>query len=214
MAPPVLHLGRAAFACSSAKEPDVRKPYSDDRYDREPVDRIVKGWKPRALLQDEHERKQHQEDPEEHPIEPTEELSAAGGGFCGLLHSTANRTARVVRVHGWRPDHHPNLRQQRAAAPLRSVGPTPAGWTTCPQCLTPGVPSQAIPALAYGAAGVRPALTAVLVYATVLPLLYLTPLIERTLGRVGALVLTRILYIFIAAKAVAFVVGGIRGSFG
>jgi multiple antibiotic resistance protein len=58
------------------------------------------------------------------------------------------------------------------------------------------------------------ALTAVLVYATVLPLLYLTPLIKRALGRVGAMVLTRILYVFIAAKAVAFVIGGIRGSFG
>jgi multiple antibiotic resistance protein len=58
------------------------------------------------------------------------------------------------------------------------------------------------------------ALTAVLVYATVLPLLYLTPLIQRALGRVGAMVLTRILYVFIAAKAVAFMIGGIRGSFG
>jgi multiple antibiotic resistance protein len=57
------------------------------------------------------------------------------------------------------------------------------------------------------------ALTAVLVYATILPLLYLTPLIERALGRVGVLVLTRILYVFIAAKAVAFVISGIRGSF-
>lgn len=58
------------------------------------------------------------------------------------------------------------------------------------------------------------ALTAVLVYATILPLLYLTPLIKRSLGRVGAMVLTRILYVFIAAKAVAFVISGIRGSVG
>ena len=34
------------------------------------------------------------------------------------------------------------------------------------------------------------------------------------LGRVGAMVLTKILYVFIVAKAVAFVIGGIRGSFG
>jgi multiple antibiotic resistance protein len=58
------------------------------------------------------------------------------------------------------------------------------------------------------------ALTAVLVYATILPLLHFTPLIERALGRVGALVLTRILYVFVASKAVAFVINGIRGSFG
>lgn len=57
------------------------------------------------------------------------------------------------------------------------------------------------------------ALTAVLVYATILPLLQLAPMIERALGRMGALVLTRILYVFIAAKAVAFVISGIRGSF-
>lgn len=62
--------------------------------------------------------------------------------------------------------------------------------------------------------GPQTALTAVLVYATILPLLYLAPLIKRALGRVGAMVLTRILYVFIAAKAVAFVIGGIRGSIG
>lgn len=57
------------------------------------------------------------------------------------------------------------------------------------------------------------ALTAILVYASVLPLLYLAPLIQRALGRVGAMVLTRILYVFIGAKAVAFVISGVRGSF-
>jgi small neutral amino acid transporter SnatA (MarC family) len=46
-------------------------------------------------------------------------------------------------------------------------------------------------------------------FSFVLPLLYLAPLIQRALGRVGALVLTKILYVFIAAKAVAFVISGI-----
>lgn len=61
--------------------------------------------------------------------------------------------------------------------------------------------------------GVLTALTATLVYATVLALLHLTPLIKRSLGHMGSLVLARILYIFIAAKAVAFVIGGLRGCF-
>jgi multiple antibiotic resistance protein len=61
--------------------------------------------------------------------------------------------------------------------------------------------------------GALTALTAIAVYATVFPLLYLAPLIARALGRVGVLVLTRILYVFIAAKAAAFVIDGIRGSF-
>jgi multiple antibiotic resistance protein len=52
----------------------------------------------------------------------------------------------------------------------------------------------------------------VLVYASVIPILHLAPLIERALGRVGVLVVTRILYIFIGAKAVTFVIQGIRAS--
>ncbi len=52
----------------------------------------------------------------------------------------------------------------------------------------------------------------VLVYLSVIPILHLAPLIERAVGRVGVLVITRILYIFIAAKAVTFVVQGIRAS--
>lgn len=52
-----------------------------------------------------------------------------------------------------------------------------------------------------------------LVYLTILPLLQLASLVERVVGRVGILVVTRILYIFIAAKAVAFIVDGMRASF-
>ncbi len=51
---------------------------------------------------------------------------------------------------------------------------------------------------------------AVIVYASVLPLLWLVPLLERAIGRVAVLVVARVLYIFIAAKAVAFVAGGLR----
>jgi multiple antibiotic resistance protein len=50
---------------------------------------------------------------------------------------------------------------------------------------------------------------ATLVYLAILPLLYLAPLVERAVGRVGVLVVSRILYVFIAAKAVSFVVTGI-----
>lgn len=52
-----------------------------------------------------------------------------------------------------------------------------------------------------------------LVYLSILPLMHLAPLLERAVGRVGIQVITRILYIFIAAKAVAFVVDGVRASF-
>ena len=51
---------------------------------------------------------------------------------------------------------------------------------------------------------------ALLVYATVIPVLYLAPLVERTVGRVGVLVIARILYIFICAKAIAFILDGLR----
>jgi multiple antibiotic resistance protein len=61
--------------------------------------------------------------------------------------------------------------------------------------------------------GPQTAVTAILVYATVFPLRFLAPLIERAIGRVGVLVLTRLLYVFILAKAVSFVISGIRGSF-
>jgi multiple antibiotic resistance protein len=54
------------------------------------------------------------------------------------------------------------------------------------------------------------AAAAVLVYAAVLPVLHAAPLLERAAGKVSVLVVARILYIFIAAKAVAFFVDGAR----
>ncbi|MEW5765934.1 MAG: MarC family protein [Acidobacteriota bacterium] len=54
------------------------------------------------------------------------------------------------------------------------------------------------------------ALAALLVYAAVLPVLHAAPLLERAAGKVSVLVVARILYIFIAAKAVAFIVNGAR----
>jgi multiple antibiotic resistance protein len=54
------------------------------------------------------------------------------------------------------------------------------------------------------------AISAVLVYLSILPLLRLAGYVERVVGRVGVLVIARILYIFICAKAVTFVMTGIR----
>jgi len=51
---------------------------------------------------------------------------------------------------------------------------------------------------------------ALLVYAAVLPLMRLAPLLERAAGRVAVMVVARILYIFIAAKAVTFVISGAK----
>ena len=59
----------------------------------------------------------------------------------------------------------------------------------------------------------RTALAAVMVYAAILPLLHLAPLLHRALGRVGVLVVSRILYIFVASKAVAFVFSGLAAYF-
>lgn len=58
------------------------------------------------------------------------------------------------------------------------------------------------------------ALAAIVVYAAVVPILYLTPLIQRAGGRVGSLVVSRILYIFIASKAVTFIISGIKACLG
>lgn len=57
-------------------------------------------------------------------------------------------------------------------------------------------------------------LAAVLVYLTIIPILHLVPFVERAIGRVGILIITRILYVFIAAKAVSFVLEGIGATFG
>jgi multiple antibiotic resistance protein len=56
------------------------------------------------------------------------------------------------------------------------------------------------------------ALTVVLVYLTILPILYLAPLVEKAIGKVGIMVIARILYIFICAKAVSFVLSGLNMS--
>jgi len=53
-------------------------------------------------------------------------------------------------------------------------------------------------------------LAAVLVYGTVIPVLYLAPIVERTAGRIVVSVVARILYIFICAKAVDFILDGMR----
>jgi multiple antibiotic resistance protein len=60
---------------------------------------------------------------------------------------------------------------------------------------------------------VETAVAVLAVYLSVLPILYLSTLIERTIGSVGVLVVTRILYVFICAKATSFIIDGIRLSF-
>ncbi len=57
------------------------------------------------------------------------------------------------------------------------------------------------------------AAAAVLVYAAVIPVLHMSSLIRAAAGRIGVLVIPRILYIFIAAKAVSFVLRGLRTCF-
>jgi multiple antibiotic resistance protein len=54
------------------------------------------------------------------------------------------------------------------------------------------------------------AVTVVLVYLTILPVLKLAPLVERAIGKIGVSVIARILYIFICAKAVSFVLEGLH----
>lgn len=54
------------------------------------------------------------------------------------------------------------------------------------------------------------ALTVILVYLTILPILYLAPLVEKAIGKVGVMVIARILYIFICAKGVSFVLSGLH----
>ncbi len=53
-------------------------------------------------------------------------------------------------------------------------------------------------------------LTALLVYSSIIPILYLIPVLEKAVGRVVILVVARILYIFICAKAVNFILDGLR----
>jgi multiple antibiotic resistance protein len=53
--------------------------------------------------------------------------------------------------------------------------------------------------------------SAVLVYLSILPILHLTPLVTRVFGKLGVSVISRILYIFISAKAIDFILQGISG---
>ena len=55
---------------------------------------------------------------------------------------------------------------------------------------------------------------ALLVYSAVFPVLFIAPVLDRAIGRVGVLVVTRILYIFISAKAVSFTLSGIMSYAG
>lgn len=57
------------------------------------------------------------------------------------------------------------------------------------------------------------AMAACMVYLTVLPILYLAPVFQVVIGRVGVMVVSRILYIFISAKSVEFILTGLKGSF-
>lgn len=51
-------------------------------------------------------------------------------------------------------------------------------------------------------------MTILLVYASILPILYLAPRVEKIIGKIGVMVMARILYIFICAKGVSFVLDG------
>ena len=53
--------------------------------------------------------------------------------------------------------------------------------------------------------------SAVLVYLSILPILHLAPLVTRVFRQLGISVISRILYIFISAKAVEFVLQGLSG---
>lgn len=55
--------------------------------------------------------------------------------------------------------------------------------------------------------------SAILVYLSTLPILHLAPLVTRVFGKLGVSVLSRILYIFISAKAIDFVLQGLSGFF-
>jgi multiple antibiotic resistance protein len=86
------------------------------------------------------------------------------------------------------------------------VGVFPMGF---PYLAGPGTIVTTI-LLMQGEGGVRTALVAVIVYATVLPMLRLAPAMEWAVGRMGVLVVSRVLYVFICAKSVSFFLTGLR----
>lgn len=53
-------------------------------------------------------------------------------------------------------------------------------------------------------------ITVFLVYLTVFPILKLAPYVEKIVGKIGVLVISRILYIFICAKAASFILDGLH----
>ena len=57
---------------------------------------------------------------------------------------------------------------------------------------------------------IKTIITVLLVYLTIFPLLKLAPLVEKLVGRIGVLVISRILYIFICAKAASFILDGLH----
>ncbi len=50
----------------------------------------------------------------------------------------------------------------------------------------------------------------ILVYLTIFPILKLAPFVEKIIGKIGVMVISRILYIFICAKAISFILGGLH----
>jgi multiple antibiotic resistance protein len=50
--------------------------------------------------------------------------------------------------------------------------------------------------------------TVLIVYLAVFPVLKLAPLVEKVVGKIGVAVIARILYIFICAKAISFILDG------
>jgi multiple antibiotic resistance protein len=103
-------------------------------------------------------------------------------------------------------DRHPYL----PSSDQSHLGVFPMGF---PFLAGPGTIVTTILLMQEGGAWVT-ALAAVIVYALVLPILYLTRVIQLVAGRVGILVVSRLLYIFISAKAIAFTISGLKGSLG
>jgi len=54
------------------------------------------------------------------------------------------------------------------------------------------------------------AATVVFVYLAVFPILRLAPFVEKVIGKIGASVIARILYIFICAKAISYILEGLQ----
>ena len=97
-----------------------------------------------------------------------------------------------------------------SSGPTENLGVFPIGF---PFLAGPGTIVTTILLMQAGGS-LKTALAALLVYLAVLPVLYTSPLIEKAVGRMSAGVVTRILYIFIAAKAVTFILTGLKPFMG